>query len=267
MSFEPIGFNMSYVPAYSMPNLGVAQAGVSVFPNFNSVFSQTNMSLYPVPQQNNGFLSLLPWMRTQPNMAFYPAQQQNNPFGNMFPWLQQKQLNMPFQNFNASNWFNSSSKTNSTNFGITAKASQKQSSPESSNSKTSNAEKVSLDEAVNAGLKFQAQKHKDRWKLMDPIMQKNLIKLADYAKSNGITITIISNVRDEAEQQELIRKGRPAAKKGSRHLTGRAVDIAVNGNKNKNLAILGKYWRDTLGYRWGADFKHPKSEPWHFDIG
>lgn len=127
--------------------------------------------------------------------------------------------------------------------------------------------KVPLSKALDSGLKFVSQKHKDRWDSMDTSMQNELIKLADYAKSKGITIYINSSVRTEAEQNALIAKGAPAAKKHSKHLTGRAVDINVSGPKNKNLAILGKYWRDQLGHRWGQDFKHPRPEPWHFDIG
>ena len=141
--------------------------------------------------------------------------------------------------------------------------------PESNNSSSKKGpySKLSLSCATEVGLKFADSIKRDRWELMDPEMQNKLIKLAEYAKSKGITITINSNVRTEGEQQKLIAQGRPAAKKGSKHLTGRAVDIGVTGNKNENLALLGKYWRDTLGGRWGGDFKNPQREPWHFDVG
>ena len=102
---------------------------------------------------------------------------------------------------------------------------------------------------------------------MNPTMQNALLKLVKFAKSKGITIYINSGKRTDGEQQNLVNSGAPAAPKGSKHLSGRAVDIRVSGNSSKNLAILGEYWRDELGYRWGADFKYPKPEPWHFDIG
>ena len=126
--------------------------------------------------------------------------------------------------------------------------------------------RVSLAEIEEAGLKFVSDKHRNRWDNMDPKMQRALKKLVEYGKSKGITIYINSSVRSEAEQRQLIANGAPAAKKGSKHLTGRAVDIRVSGNRSQNLAILGKYWK-SMGYRWGADFVRPTSEPWHFDIG
>ena len=126
--------------------------------------------------------------------------------------------------------------------------------------------KVALHKIEELGLKFTSQKHRQRWDMLDGNLQSRLEKLVEYAKSKGITIYINSSWRTEAEQQDLLRKGKPAAKKGSRHLSGRAVDIRVSGDKNKNLALLGKYWRDNLGGNWGGDFRTPIREPWHFEV-
>lgn len=126
---------------------------------------------------------------------------------------------------------------------------------------------VSLEQIESAGLKFvKPNRDRARWSQMSTKLQTNLLKLVNYAKSKGITISIVSGKRTDGEQQHLLRSGAPAAPKGSRHLTGRAVDIRVSGNKSQNLAILGEYWRDVLGNRWGNDFRRPKREPWHFDV-
>ena len=133
-------------------------------------------------------------------------------------------------------------------------------------SNISSAAKISLSAIESKGLKFTHKSCRDRWNLLDAKLQTRLEKLVEYAKSKGITISIYSSFRTEAQQQSLVKKGAPAAKKGSRHLSGKAVDIRVSGNKKENLALLGKYWKEVLGGRWGGDFKHPTREPWHFDI-
>ena len=130
--------------------------------------------------------------------------------------------------------------------------------------------KISLSTIENAGLKFlNPGRDRARWDKMDPEFQVKFLKLIEYAKSKGIKISLQSGLRTESEQQALIAKGRPAAKKGSKHLTGRAADIVVDGNSSKNLAILGQYWKKELGGRWGQDFKSKNfpAEPWHFDVG
>ena len=188
-------------------------------------------------------------------------------FSTINPQLFSLPQNNIFANYQALLFDNSQYTNNNTNWGIISKPGNSSKKLETASKSNVSASKVSLSKALDSGLKFVSQKHKDRWDNMDTTMQNELIKLADYAKSKGITIYINSSVRTEAEQKQLIASGAPAAKKGSKHLTGRAVDIKVSGDRNTNLAILGKYWRDQLGHRWGQDFKHPKPEPWHFDIG
>lgn len=125
---------------------------------------------------------------------------------------------------------------------------------------------VSLEEIERAGLKFaRPGRDRARWSQMNPKFQSDLLKLLNFARSKGITVTMVSGLRTEAEQQHLLASGAPAAPKGSLHLTGRAIDIRVSGNRTQNLAILGNYWK-SLGNRWGQDFKKVR-EPWHFDIG
>ena len=132
--------------------------------------------------------------------------------------------------------------------------------------------KVSLSKIEEAGLKFDKPwRDRERWDKMDPEFQTKFLKLLEYAKSLGIKVTLTSGLRTQSEQQDLVKKGQPAAKTGSRHLTGRAADISVSGNRSKNLALLGEYWKKELKGRWGQDFENKKKnfppEPWHFDVG
>ncbi len=135
-----------------------------------------------------------------------------------------------------------------------------------SNNNNNTGQAVSLAEIESAGLKFaRPGRDRARWSQMNPKFQSDLLKLLNFARSKGITVTMVSGLRTQAEQQHLLASGAPAAPKGSLHLTGRAIDIRVSGNRSQNLAILGNYWK-SLGNRWGKDFRKV-SEPWHFDIG
>ena len=205
---------------------------------------------------------------TQNAIATRPA---NCSFGSIFapyPMMNMSIFNMPCFIPNITSANNSSNKVSSNAINNSQTSNNTNTSNiTNDNNNNSNMEKVSLSEALNKGLEFCNQKQKDRWEKLNPKLQRDLMKLVEYGKSQGITIYIYSSYRTEAEQQALVRAGRPAAKKGSRHLTGRAVDIRVSGNRTKNLAIIGKYWRDVLKNRWGQDFRNPMPEPWHIDIG
>ncbi len=126
---------------------------------------------------------------------------------------------------------------------------------------------VSLSDAELKEIGFKSKDQRNRWSKLTPKLQKAIIELAKYAKERGIDITIISSWRSNSEQASLAkRKPGVAAKAGSSpHEKGLAIDIRVNGNRSKNLAILGAKW-ESMGYRWGKHWKGWTPEDWHFDV-
>ena len=103
---------------------------------------------------------------------------------------------------------------------------------------------------------FDTPEKRQGFRSLKPEMQHAVVKLTDYAKSEGIKITYKSKrsiFRTRAEQEAIYRTARSgyAAKPGSsRHETGEAVDITIPGanssNKNdpqykKISCVLAKY--------------------------
>lgn len=109
---------------------------------------------------------------------------------------------------------------------------------------------------------------------LDPVMREKTEQLIAYAITEGYDIKINSGRRTEEEQQALIEKDERngtnfAAKKGSPHLSGIAIDISVfkDGNMlSENSPDIVAFAKNTLGMRWGGDFVNWANEPWHFDI-
>lgn len=121
---------------------------------------------------------------------------------------------------------------------------------------------------------FNTREKQDAFRHLTPEMQHAVVKLTDYANSQGIKITYNSKrsiFRTYAEQAQIYRTARPgyAARPGqSRHESGEAIDIKIPGananNKNDpKYKKLAAYWQ-SMGYTWGGNWRH--CEPWHFDL-
>ncbi len=121
---------------------------------------------------------------------------------------------------------------------------------------------------------FNTKEKQDAFRHLTPEMQHAVVKLTEYAKTQGIEISYNSKrsiFRTYAEQAQIYKTARPgfAAKPGhSRHESGEAVDIKIKGaNANdKNdpqYKKLAAYWQ-RMGYTWGGNWRH--CEPWHFDL-
>ena len=130
----------------------------------------------------------------------------------------------------------------------------------------SNAGSINLSDAELKEIGFKSADQRKRWSKLTPETQRALIELGKYAKEQGIEITVISSWRSQGEQASLAKRkpgvAAPAGK--SPHQRGLAVDIRVNGNRTKNLAILGAKW-ESMGYTWGKNWKGWTPEDWHFD--
>lgn len=132
---------------------------------------------------------------------------------------------------------------------------------------------LNLSDKELSRLGFNNTKLKERWKHLNPKLQRALVKLVNYAEKNNIKISYNSTFRTNEEQKDLKRrKGSIAATPGhSPHEKGWAVDLSttsINGStrtNRENQALLGAYW-ESLGYRWGGHFQNFAKEPWHFDI-
>lgn len=109
---------------------------------------------------------------------------------------------------------------------------------------------------------------------LDPRMQERTKQLIAFAIENGYDIQITSGKRSAKQQEELVKKDKKngtnfAAKKGSRHLTGTAIDIRVykNGKRMHNgFTDITTFAKKELNLFWGGDFKNWTKEPWHFDM-
>lgn len=121
---------------------------------------------------------------------------------------------------------------------------------------------------------FDTAEKRDAWNHLKPEMQEAIVKLTDYAESQGIKITYNSKIsifRTYEDQVKIYKNSRSgfAAKPGnSRHESGEAVDITIPGaNKNNpndpQYKKLAQFWMD-MGYTWGGKWK--SCEPWHFDL-
>ncbi len=105
----------------------------------------------------------------------------------------------------------------------------------------------------------------DKISKLDPTMQQKTMQLLDWAKSQGMKVSITSGYRTQAEQADLIRRKPNLAAKNSLHCQGRAVDLHIEGGSDADYKKLADYAK-SIGFRWGGDFKKVK-ERWHFDIG
>ncbi|CDC19551.1 MAG: M15 family metallopeptidase [Candidatus Gastranaerophilaceae bacterium] len=101
---------------------------------------------------------------------------------------------------------------------------------------------------------------------LTPTMQEKTMQLLEYAKSQNLNIKITSGYRTPAEQAELRRKRPDVAATKSLHCEGKAVDLKIINGTYNDYKKLGDYAK-SIGMRWGGDFKNPKPEEWHFDLG
>ena len=98
-----------------------------------------------------------------------------------------------------------------------------------------------------------------------PEMQQKTQQLLDYALSQGLSVSITSGYRTEEEQARLYATN-PNAAKNSLHTQGKAIDISIKNGTDADYKLLGDYAK-SIGMRWGGDFKNPRPERWHFDLG
>jgi peptidoglycan L-alanyl-D-glutamate endopeptidase CwlK len=94
--------------------------------------------------------------------------------------------------------------------------------------------------------------------------------------AEGLTFKVIQGRRTQAEQDALYAKGRtkPGPKvtwtRNSRHLTGRAIDLALFQGKNvvwesKHYTRAGEIGEE-LGLVWGGRWKGGKTDKPHFEL-
>ena len=121
----------------------------------------------------------------------------------------------------------------------------------------------------------------------DPRSERNLAtvqpQLADLGRellrrlaAQGLTFKVIQGRRTQAEQDALYAKGRTAPgpkvtwTRNSRHLTGRAIDLALFQGKNvvwesKHYTRAGEIGEE-LGLVWGGRWKGGKTDKPHFEL-
>ena len=121
----------------------------------------------------------------------------------------------------------------------------------------------------------------------DPRSEKNLAtvqpKLAKLGRellrrlaAEGLTFKVIQGRRTQAEQDALYAKGRTAPgpkvtwTRNSRHLTGRAIDLALFQGKNvvwesKHYTRAGEIGEE-LGLVWGGRWQGGKTDKPHFEL-
>ena len=150
---------------------------------------------------------------------------------------------------------------------------------------SSSPSKASLTLAPNTPPKASAAKA-NGW-AADPRSEKNLAtvqpQLANLGRellrrlaAEGLTFKIIQGRRTQTEQDALYAKGRtkPGPKvtwtRNSRHLTGRAIDLALFQGKNvvwesKHYTRAGEIGEE-LGLVWGGRWKGGKTDKPHFEL-
>jgi peptidoglycan L-alanyl-D-glutamate endopeptidase CwlK len=111
---------------------------------------------------------------------------------------------------------------------------------------------------------------------VQPQLQKLGRELLRRLAAEGLTFKIIQGRRTQAEQDALWAKGRtkPGPKvtwtRNSRHLTGRAIDLALFSGKNvvwesKHYTRAGEIGEE-LGLVWGGRWKGGKTDKPHFEL-
>jgi peptidoglycan L-alanyl-D-glutamate endopeptidase CwlK len=121
----------------------------------------------------------------------------------------------------------------------------------------------------------------------DPRSEKNLAtvqpRLAQIGREllrrladEGLTFKVIQGRRTQAEQDALYAKGRTAPgpkvtwTRNSRHLTGRAIDLALF--QGKNVVWESKHYNrageigEELGLVWGGRWRGGKTDKPHFEL-
>lgn len=245
-----------------------------------------------IPPPNSSLFGFMPQMPAMPSLfgGFNFFQQPVMPSFFRFQMPQLPQFTMPQFQFNqlpqlpapgqfptqiTSNSFSNLFKLNNTFMpfagAISAPAST---SVNPSNNNSQSFAPMNLSDKQLAEYGFDTPEKRQGFRSLKPEMQHAVVKLTDYAKSEGIKITYKSKrsiFRTRAEQEAIYRTARSgyAAKPGSsRHETGEAVDITIPGanSSNKNdpqYKKLAAFWQN-MGYTWGGNWKH--CEPWHFDL-
>ena len=121
----------------------------------------------------------------------------------------------------------------------------------------------------------------------DPRSEKNLAtvqprleqigrELLRRLAAEGLTFKVIQGRRTQAEQDALYAKGRTAPgpkvtwTRNSRHLTGRAIDLALFQGKNvvwesKHYTRAGEIGEE-LGLVWGGRWRGGKTDKPHFEL-
>lgn len=104
---------------------------------------------------------------------------------------------------------------------------------------------------------------------LTPKMKISVLKLYAYARKKGIKFTLNDGYRTEAQQEELLKTSKYAAKY-SPHVCAMAIDIHIEGKTIEEAQVdlkkLGAYWKKTTKGRWGGDWYGKHHEPWHFDL-
>lgn len=253
------GFSQPVVP-FSTASLFNCMPQMPVLP---SLFSGINFFQAPVMPSFFGFQMPQFQQFTMPQFQFnqlpqlpapdqFPSQLSFNSFPNAFKF----NLNNTFMPFN----------------GTVNPASPSVAPVANNNSQNFSAMNLSDKQLTEYG--FDTPEKRQGFRSLKPEMQHAVVKLTDYAKSEGIKITYKSKrsiFRTRAEQEAIYRTARPgfAAKPGSsRHEAGEAVDITIPGanSSNKNdpqYKKLAAFWQN-MGYTWGGNWNN--CEPWHFDL-
>lgn len=111
---------------------------------------------------------------------------------------------------------------------------------------------------------------------VQPVLQKIGRELLRRLAAEGLTFKVIQGRRTQAEQDALYAKGRTAPgpkvtwTRNSRHLTGRAIDLALFQGKNvvwesKHYTRAGEIGEE-LGLVWGGRWKGGKTDKPHFEL-
>jgi peptidoglycan L-alanyl-D-glutamate endopeptidase CwlK len=111
---------------------------------------------------------------------------------------------------------------------------------------------------------------------VEPRLQKLGRELLRRLAAEGLTFKVIQGRRTPAEQAALYAKGRTAPGPKvtwtlkSRHLTGRAIDLALFQGKNvvwesKHYTRAGEIGEE-LGLVWGGRWKNGKTDKPHFEL-
>ena len=156
--------------------------------------------------------------------------------------------------------------------------------PTSQNSSPSSTPKSTPAPISNA--KPQSEAKASEW-IADPRSEKNLAtvqpqlqrlgrELLRRLAAEGLTFKVIQGRRTPAEQAALYAKGRTAPGPKvtwtlkSRHLTGRAIDLALF--QGKNVVWESKHYNrageigEELGLIWGGRWKGGKTDKPHFEL-